>query len=77
MWPAWATEAQLGAGASQQWLALLSPVGGLFVIVCCGTEVVPVLADDRKQALETGREMYPGQRVAVVLQQSEPGGEVD
>ena len=42
-----------------------------------GIEVVPLFADNRQQALQSGWEMYPGQRVAVVLKQSEPGGEVD
>ena len=55
----------------------MAPLFDLLIDNQDGIEVVPVLADDRKQALETGREMYPGQRVAVVLQQSEPGGEVD
>ncbi len=39
--------------------------------------VISVFADNRQQALEAGRDMHPGKRVAAVLQQSEPGGEVD
>ena len=57
-----------------------SPVVPLFDLLIEnpeGIEVVPVFADSRQQALQSGREMYPGQRVAVVLKQSEPGGEVD
>jgi hypothetical protein len=55
----------------------VAPLFDLLIENQDGIEVVPVFAESRKQALETGREMYPGQRVAVVLQQSEPGGEVD
>jgi hypothetical protein len=57
-----------------------TPVALLFdLLIECpeGIEVVPLFADNRQQALQSGWEMYPGQRVAVVLKQSEPGGEVD
>ncbi len=55
----------------------MAPLFDLLIENAEGIEVVPLFADDRKQALQSGREMFPGQRVAVVLQQSEPGGEVD
>jgi hypothetical protein len=35
--------------------------------------VVPVFAADKAQALEAGRELFPGHRVTVVLKAGEPG----
>lgn len=58
------------------WCAL-APVFDLLIENPEGIEVVPLFADSRQQALQSGREMVPGQRVAVVLKQSEPGGELD
>lgn len=55
----------------------MAPLFDLLIESPEGIEVVPLFADSRQQALQSGREMVPGQRVAVVLKQSEPGGEVD
>ena len=55
----------------------VAPLFDLLIENADDIEVVPLFAESRQQALETGRDMYPGHRVAVVLQQSEPGGEVD
>lgn len=38
-----------------------------------GITVVPVFAADKAEALEAGKELFPGHRVAVVLKEGEPG----
>jgi hypothetical protein len=55
----------------------VAPLFDLLIENADDIEVMPLFAESSKQALETGRDMFPGQRVAVVLQQSEPGGEVE
>jgi len=34
---------------------------------------VPVFAADKAEALEAGKELFPGHRVTVVLKEGEPG----
>jgi hypothetical protein len=55
----------------------VAPLFDLLIENADDIDVVPLFAESSKQALETGREMFPGQRVAVVLQHSELGGEVE
>ena len=55
----------------------MAPLFDLLIENADNIKMLPLFAESSKQALETGRDMFPGQRVAVVLQQSEPGGEVD
>ena len=38
-----------------------------------GIAVVPVFATDKAEALEAGKELFPGHRVTVVLKDGEPG----
>jgi hypothetical protein len=38
-----------------------------------GIAVVPVFAADKAEPLETGKELFPGHRVTVVLKEGEPG----
>ena len=38
-----------------------------------GIAVVPVFAADKAEALEAGKELFPGHRVTVVLKAGEPG----
>lgn len=38
-----------------------------------GTGAVPVFAGDKAKALEAGKELFPGNRVTVVLKEGEPG----
>jgi hypothetical protein len=38
-----------------------------------GITVVPVFAVDKTEALEAGKELFPGHRVTVVLKEGEPG----
>ena len=38
-----------------------------------GIAVVPVFAADKAEALEAGKELFPGHRVTVVLKEGEPG----
>jgi len=38
-----------------------------------GITVVPVLAADKADALEAGKELFPGHRVTVMLKEDEPG----
>ena len=38
-----------------------------------GIAVTPLFAADRHEALEAAKELFPGQRVTVVLKQGEPG----
>ena len=37
------------------------------------TGQVPVFAADKAEALEAGKELFPGHRVTVVLKEGEPG----
>ena len=55
----------------------MAPLFDLLIENADDIEVLPLFAESSRQALETGWDMFPGQRVAVVLQQSEPGGEVE
>ena len=55
----------------------MAPLFDLLIENADDIEVLPLFAESSRQALDTGRDMFPGQRVAVVLQQSEPGGEVE
>ena len=38
-----------------------------------GIAVVPVFAADKAEALEAGKELFPGHRVTVVLKEGESG----
>ena len=38
-----------------------------------GITVVPVFAADKAEALEAGKELFPGHRVTVVRKEGEPG----
>ena len=38
-----------------------------------GIALVPVFAADKAEALEAGKELFPGHRVTVVLKEGEPG----
>ena len=53
--------------------ALLSLLFDVIVDLPEGITVVPVFAADKAQALEAGKELFPGHRVTVVLKEGEPG----
>ena len=38
-----------------------------------GITVVPMFAADKAEALEAGKELFPGNRLTVVLKEGEPG----
>ena len=38
-----------------------------------GITVVPMFAADKTEAMEAGKELFPGHRVTVVLKEGEPG----
>ena len=38
-----------------------------------GIAVTPLFAADKAEALEAGKELFPGHRVTVVLKEGEPG----
>ena len=51
----------------------MPPLFDVIVDLPEGIAVVPVFAADKAEALEAGKELFPGHQVTVVLKDGEPG----